>query len=89
MIYEIDLSGVQTPAEFHQRVRAVLPVPAWYGNNLDALEDVLTESGGGWTVRFLHLESLRAASPQYAAALERLCGQAQQEIPELRMELFK
>jgi len=83
MEYIIDLTGVYDPEGFHQRVRESLPVPVWYGDNLDALRDVLTEYGSGWTVRFLHLEGLRAACPRYAASLGRLCRDAQEEVPGL------
>lgn len=87
MAYDIDLTGAATPEAFHERVRAVLPVPPWYGNNLDALHDVLAERGGGWTVRFLHAEALRAACPRYAAALERLCRDVQEEVPDLSIKI--
>ncbi len=79
MIYEIDLAGVYSPAGLHQRIRQVLPVPEWYGDNLDALHDLLTEQST-WSVRFSRLEELRAAAPRYAAALERLCRECGAEI---------
>ncbi len=88
MEYIIDLTSVYDPEGFHRRVREVLPVPVWYGDNLDALHDVLTEYGGGWTVRFLHPEGLRAACPRYAASLERLCRNVQKETPGLTAELI-
>lgn len=78
MEYIVDLAGAETPETFHERVRAALPVPSWYGGSLDALYDVLTERGGGWTVRFIHAGALRAARPRYAASLERLCRDARE-----------
>lgn len=71
MAVTVDLTGVRTLAEFHERVRAALTVPAWYGDNLDALHDLLTE--GDEPVTFRHAGDLRAAQPRFAAALERLC----------------
>ncbi len=79
MNYDIDLTGVCDPAGFHKRVREILPVPDWYGDNLDALHDILTEQCE-WTVRFYHAEQLRAEFPRYAAALERLCEDCGAEI---------
>ncbi len=87
MEYVVDLRGVETPEGFQERVREALPVPAWYGGNLDALHDVLAEGGAGWTVRFLHAGALREACPRYAAALERLCAAAGSEVPGLRLSL--
>ncbi len=78
MEYVVDLTGAETPEAFHERVRAALPVPPWYGGNLDALYDVLTERGGEWAVRFTHAGALRAARPRYAASLERLCRDARE-----------
>ena len=39
--YVIDLAGVTARKELHERIEAALPVPEWYGKNLDALHDVL------------------------------------------------
>ncbi len=72
MTYQIDLTGICTPGELHRRIREVLPVPDWYGNNLDALHDILTEHQD-WTVVFCNTGELYAADPLYAARFERLC----------------
>lgn len=72
MVYEIDLIGVESAAALHARIREILPVPEWYGNNLDALYDVLTEPRT-WDVVFKNMNELRAAVPKYTAVLERLC----------------
>ena len=41
--YLIDLSGVTDRDSLHQCLRDALPLPEWYGNNLDALYDSMTE----------------------------------------------
>jgi len=50
--YTIDLAGVADAPAFHARLRAVLPLPDYYGDNLDAFYDVLTELGATWTLVF-------------------------------------
>ena len=35
--YIIDLTGVKSRDELHDRIEEILPVPGWYGRNLDAL----------------------------------------------------
>ena len=40
--YNIDLRGVCSREELHDRIEEELPVPGWYGRNLDALYDILT-----------------------------------------------
>ena len=39
----LDLTGVASREEFHRRVRDVFGLPQYYGNNLDALHDCLTD----------------------------------------------
>jgi RNAse (barnase) inhibitor barstar len=41
--YYIDLTGVENRTELHDRIEQGLPVPEWYGRNLDALKDCLEE----------------------------------------------
>ena len=42
----IDCSRIHTPEELHEAFRQKLNFPEWYGNNLDALYDCLTEISG-------------------------------------------
>ena len=86
MDFAIDLAGVATAAELHRRVRAVLPCPEWYGDNLDALYDLLTEQGSGWQVTFLHTEETDTLLPAYMASLRRLCRRAIAETPGLTVD---
>lgn len=86
MDFTIDLAGVTTPAELHRRIRVVLPCPAWYGNNLDALYDLLTEQGSGWHITFLRTAETDALLPAYTASLRRLCRRAMAETPGLIVE---
>jgi len=59
MVYEINLTGVQTAREMHGAVKAGLLLPEYYGMNLDALWDCLT---GGialpCTIRLTGLDAL-------------------------------
>ena len=65
---EIVLDGLELRSleEVHDRFAAVLP--AWYGRNLDALFDCLTDPGEPVTVRLLHREA--AETPRVALAEE-------------------
>ena len=38
----IDFSKCKYPLDLHKEIRGKLELPEWYGNNLDALWDVLT-----------------------------------------------
>lgn len=39
---EIDFSHCKYPMDFHTEIKEKLELPEWYGNNLDALWDMLT-----------------------------------------------
>ena len=41
----LDISSLADKTELHAQVRGALDLPEWYGANLDALYDVLTEAG--------------------------------------------
>lgn len=86
MDFVIDLAGVASPGELHRRVRAVLPCPEWYGDNLDALYDLLTDQGGSWHIMFLHTAETESLLPVYMASLRRLCQRAMAETPGLSIE---
>ena len=43
MDYRIDLTGIGNRADLHDRLQEALPLPVWYGRNLDAFYDCLTE----------------------------------------------
>ena len=45
MEYCIDCAKVDDPKELHRRIADCLSFPEWYGHNLDALYDLLTEIG--------------------------------------------
>lgn len=43
MEYHIDCIGIDTPKQLHRILAETLAFPEWYGNNLDALYDCLTD----------------------------------------------
>ena len=51
-VFYIDLNGISTKDELHALLRKELPLPEYYGDNLDAFYDVLTEKGTGWNLIF-------------------------------------
>jgi len=73
--FTIDLSTLSTtPAGLHGLLRATLPLPDHYGDNLDALFDVLTEFGASWTLVF------RGVPPP---GLKAVCDDAAASTPGL------
>ncbi len=83
--YRIDLRGVRDRSGLHDRIEQALPLPQWYGRNLDALYDVLTEPvfGEGCTVYFTGCEDFEESMPGYFRALQQMCGAASEDNPGL------
>ena len=78
----IDLRGLASREALHARLREALAMPDWYGNNLDALRDVLTESAP----RELVLRNADAADEglrDYLAALRGMLADTAAETPGL------
>lgn len=82
---EIVLDGLELRSleEVHDRFAAVLP--AWYGRNLDALFDCLTDPGEPVTIRLLHREALENRLGPRGRALVRLLRRAAAETPRVAL----
>ena len=85
MDYRIDLTGIGNRSELHDRLQEALPLPAWYGRNLDALYDCLTEQTEEWNLIFCGTPDADAVPPAYMDALRRLCRAAQAENDRLHI----
>ncbi|MBR5115969.1 MAG: barstar family protein [Lachnospiraceae bacterium] len=88
-VFYIDLQEAASPAEVQESIASALPLPAHYGRNLDALYDVLTEYGCGWDLIFYHDALLSRSQPKYYETLKRLCREAAEDTPGLRVRFFR
>ena len=84
--YTIDLNDIFNADELHRAIRKVLPLPAHYGNNLDALYDVLTEWSDEVTIVFLNVDEAEVTMPKYMNAIRRMCQDVQQENPYIHIQ---
>ena len=62
MEYHINCAEIHSREEFHRILSQVLQFPEWYGNNLDALYDCLTDIR---EPTHLHLENWDTLSPAF------------------------
>ena len=81
--YIVDLNGVDSRNDFYNRLARALPLPEWYGRNLDALYDVLTDPvlGRFGEVRLIGCASAEQALGGYFRTFCRVCREAEQENP--------
>ena len=89
--YIIDLKEAKSKEELHERIQRALPLPNWYGGNLDALYDVLTdpEFGEECEISFVGCRDLQDAMPKYYAALQRMCADACREKEGLIIRFYE
>ncbi len=80
----IDLNGLESVSELHDRLAAGLPVPEYYGRNLDALNDFLTSCFDPISITFENYEAASAGGyGRMFRNLKRLCDAAASENEKL------
>lgn len=77
----IDGSALPEAAAVHDLFTRALDLPEWYGRNLDALYDVLTERGEPLRLLVRNQEALA----EYAEDLLRTLAEAAAENPALEL----
>ena len=85
----IDGALIETREQLHDILAQQLALPEWYGRNLDALYDCLTDFQEDAELRLLHAEELFAHLGVYADVLQTVLRDACTENPHLHFELVK
>ncbi len=86
---QLHLADISTRAALHDRLTEVLGLPDYYGRNLDALYDLLTDTGEQtflWV--YLHPQA-EAALGDYLPALLDTLRDAAAENPALNVCIFE
>ena len=81
----IDGSQMSGRQAAHQHLAERLSFPGYYGRNLDALFDCLTDLKAPVTVRLLHQEVLEGRLDRRGRALVRLLRRAAAENPQVTL----
>ncbi len=82
MKYQLDLSNVKTKEEFHELIREILPAPDYYGNNLDALNDILWDHGeGDLDVQVIGMDKVPEDLKGYMEAFRSMAEDVSEENP--------
>ena len=86
-IIEADCRRIETPEALQVYLGYVLRTPAWYGRNLDALYDILTETA--WPTRLLVLppENPNERMAAYWPRLVRVLSDAAEACPAFSWEM--
>ncbi len=86
-VFYIDLSEVTTKEELQDLLVRELPLPDYYGKNLDALHDILTECNQ-WNLIFYNSTKSQKVLGKYFNALCRMCEDALEENENLKIRFF-
>ncbi len=82
----IDAAALTGRQDLHEKLARRLSLPAWYGRNLDALYDCLTEPGGELVLRIENPQALSERLGDYAGPFLRVLDDAQAD-GRFRLEL--
>ena len=83
----IDGNAVTSMEDIHKLLAQQLEFPEWYGGNLDALHDCLTDLHEETDVSIVHSEALlKTLGPGYVR-LSRVLSDAADENPYLKLHL--
>ena len=77
----IDCAAIQNPRQLHRELAAALSFPEWYGNNLDALHDCLTEIGEDTLLTLIRFGSMGS----FANGFRRVLQDCEETNPHLQI----
>lgn len=77
--YNIDLKNIYSADDLHELLGEILPLPEYYGGTLDALYDVLTDTGQKWSIHFTGAADAEAILGKYMRSLKKMCARAVKE----------
>ena len=82
---EIILDGqtIDSRETLHQRLSELLHLPVWYGGNLDALHDCLTDLREPITLHVIHAHALRESLGGYASGFSHVLDDSERENEKL------
>ena len=81
----IDGAAIETREQLHDTLSQQLSFPAYYGRNLDALFDCLTDLTEDTELRLVRRDELFAHLGVYADILQNVLRDACEENPHLRL----
>lgn len=84
----LDGNMIQSKEHLHDILARELQLPDWYGHNLDALYDCLTDRFEDTVISVVNLEQLSEELQQYCRRLVRVLRDAAAENPHLHLNII-
>ena len=85
MTYTVELKHARTRKRLWAEITRVIPVPFYFGNNLDAFYDILTDLGEDTEIVFRNTDICRKHLRVYTARLIDMCRDAENDNPHLKI----
>lgn len=82
----LDGGEIENQERLHKTLKECLGLPDWYGENLDALYDCLTDLTEETRIMIKNKALLEHSLGNYAVSLERVLDQASQENPHMHID---
>ena len=87
MDFTLDFSHVTTKEELHALLKKTLPLPDYYGNNLDSLYDVLTEGHEEWNITITNWEKSEEALGRYFLTFKGTLSAAREDGARIGVQI--
>jgi len=82
----IDLSGINCRADLHMILKSHLDLPDYYGRNLDALHDCLTETSGKIDLLLLNENEVSDEMRSYVRSFKKMLADVSSEKKSISAE---
>ena len=86
MEYTIDAKGIYTAEEFYSLLGEYISIPDYFGNNLDGLNDLLTDINKETIITVINLEDMESVMPKFVRGIKRLSENINKE--NLKVKLY-
>ncbi len=81
----VDCANITSRGGFHEAVAEALAFPEWYGKNLDALHDCLTDIFEDTQIQFEHWDLMEERLGSYTAAIQWAMTHAAGDNPAVQV----
>ena len=82
----IDGTEVESRVALHETLARQLALPEWYGRNLDALYDCMSEQSEDTLLYLRHMDVLQETLGGYAEAFWTVLSEAAEENPHIKLQ---
>lgn len=84
----INCAEINSRYQLHEKLADALSFPEWYGRNLDALHDILTDFSEDTLITFSDFVILEENLGRYALLLKKVVLDASEENEKVHIEII-